>query len=125
MNVYKYCFFGWLRCQMVMFSIAIASCGVQNKTVASNNITRDDQSFYWRIAIKIQTNNSDTYKVLSVLSGSPQLVSLNLSNDLPVKSQPGTIVIYITATTGQVEQLKPSLFDAGAMGVFTNTINHY
>ena len=100
---------------MIVFLFVITSCGVQNKAIMANTVTSGEPSSYWRVEIRVQTINNDVYNVLAVLGNHPQPVSLSLFNDLPGRSSPGTIVVYVTATDNQVQQLRMSLFEGGAI----------
>jgi hypothetical protein len=124
MNFYYQRLSGWLKYAMILFSIAATSCGVQNKLTASNTITGDEQPFYWRVEIKVQPYNNDIYYVLAALGKIPQTGSSNSVNDLPGRSEPGTIVVYITATNTQIQQLRESLLEACTIAIFVNKVNH-
>ncbi len=90
----------------------------------TNTVTSDEHPFYWRMEIKGQAVDNDVYNVLAVLGNHPQPVSLSLFNDLPGRSSPGTIVVYVTATDNQVQQLRMSLFEGGAINVIAYKVNH-
>jgi hypothetical protein len=118
-------FSGWLKYATILFSIAMASCGVQNKLRAPNTIDDDERPFCWRVEIKVQLYNNDVYDVLTAFGKIPQPVLLNPLNDLPWRTGPGTIVIYITATNNQVQRLRGSLLQAGTIELNINKVNHY
>jgi hypothetical protein len=106
-----------------VLSLAITSCSVQNKIAVNNNITGNEQSFYWLIEIKVQQCNVNVYNVLTVLGKIPYGESFNPLSYLPGESKQGTIVCYITATNSQMLELRESLFEEGVVSVKINKIN--
>jgi len=109
---------------MIVFLFVITSCGVQNKAIMANTVTSGEPSSYWRVEIRVQTINNDVYNVLAVLENNPQPVSLGLFNNVLSRSLPGTIVVYVTATDDQMQKLKQSLFEGGAVVVVVHKVNH-
>jgi len=124
MNFYKRRFSCWLMYLVVVFTITLASCSVQNNIITANTATSNEPTFYWRIEVLVQTGDNNIYQILADLGNNPQPVSFNLFNDLYGRSSPGTIVVYVKATDNQMQQLRGSLFEGGAMGIVAYRVNH-
>ena len=108
---------------VVVLSLAISSCAAQNQITEAGSTSGGGQSFRWRVEIKVQPHNNDFYGVLAVFGNAPQPISLKPANDMLQGAAPGIIVVYTTATNSQVQQLRESLFEAGAIGVNVNKVN--
>jgi hypothetical protein len=120
---FKSGFSNWVMLLIILLVISAESCAVQHP---SNPVSTsgDEQSFSWRIEIKVQPNGNDVYGVLAVLESNPQPISLNQFNHFSEKALPGTIVVFITATNDQVAHLRQSLLESGALVVFENKSNN-
>lgn len=108
---------------MIVFSFAMTSCGTQNKIAEAQAEATNEQPYTWRVEIVIPPN-TEVYPILGVLSSFSNPVSLNRPNDLPGRISPGTIVVYVSATTNQTQQLRQSLFEGGAAGVILIKVNN-
>ncbi len=124
MNLFKLCFSCWLRCVLIALPLAMSSCAAKNKIADSESAHGDAQSFFWRVEIMIQPHNIDAYSVLAVFGNASKPILFKPANDLPQGVGQGIIVVYITATDNQVQKLRESLFEAGAIGLIINKVNH-
>ena len=123
MKFYKSYFACWLISLAIVLVLVISSCAAQNKIPEAESIHSDGQSYHWRVEIKIQPHNNEAYSVLAVLGNGAQPFSFKPINDLLQGAGARIIIVDITATNSQVQELRESLFEAGATAVSINKAN--